>query len=144
MHRGEDHLSFKLRKELIEERERAYAKYKVRITAHFKLVVSLNILNSFYMQDAKSGERKCGVELGGEEAGDKYIVNYKPRVANKCYKRPLLKIVEDSQSREGRTRLLGKLVEDMVPLGWRTQAVRWRDGSHSSHDSGHTRTCSVI
>lgn len=33
VHLGKDHMSFKLRKDLTEERQKAYNKYKVRIPA---------------------------------------------------------------------------------------------------------------
>ncbi|KAB1278624.1 Cilia- and flagella-associated protein 221 [Camelus dromedarius] len=46
VHLGKDPMSFKLRKDLIEERQRVNNKYKVRITTNLITFISVNILNS--------------------------------------------------------------------------------------------------
>ena len=64
MHLGKDHMSFKFRKDLAEERQRVNNKYKVRITANWISFISL-FLNSYYRGDAISEERKFIVGSGG-------------------------------------------------------------------------------
>ena len=58
VHLGKDHMSFKFKKDIYEERQRVNNKYKVRITANLISFISLNILNSCYMQDVRAGGGK--------------------------------------------------------------------------------------
>lgn len=51
VHLGRDHMSFKFRKDLAEERQRENIKYKVRV-ANSMILIALNSLNSCYMQEA--------------------------------------------------------------------------------------------
>lgn len=76
MHLGKDHMSFKFKKDIYEERQRVNNKYKVRITANLISFISLNILNSCYMQDVRAGgEKNLTVKLGGEADNTPTISN---------------------------------------------------------------------
>lgn len=63
VHLGKDHMSFKLKKDIYEERQRVNNKYKVRITANLISFISLNIFNSCYMQDVTAGGKKKILQL---------------------------------------------------------------------------------
>lgn len=67
VHLGKDHMSFKFKKDIYEERQRVNNKYKVRITANLISFISLNILNSCYMQDVIAGGEKKILQLSWEE-----------------------------------------------------------------------------
>lgn len=58
VHLGKEHTTYKFKKELIEERQKAREKYKVRTAATMSSVVLLNLFNSRCTQDARPGERQ--------------------------------------------------------------------------------------
>lgn len=65
MHLGKDPMSFKFRKDLIEERQRENTKYKVRITVNLGSLIALNRLNPGSAQDATAGDRE--LKAGGRQ-----------------------------------------------------------------------------
>lgn len=79
-------MSFKFRKELIEEQQRLYTNYKVRMTA--------NWLFLFVCKMPNQEKKEFIVTLGRVKTGDKLTVN------RRYYRRSILCNVEGSETRE--------------------------------------------